>query len=268
MLIIAPWRTDAPVYHRPWATLGLILASVAVFAFLGTPDPERVQVLAGMHSGGDAAVNGLVLHFDGIRPLSWMTYLFVHDGLLDLVISMVFLWTFGLIVEGVVGHVRLLVVFLGVGVAQGALAQMAFEGSGLWGFWGSFWATVVLGGVAFVWAPQNRLTVWVMVFVTILGNIEVRIAYFWFWFVMIFVGYAGLLGLLGGGLTGLAAMVLFAGTPCLVSGGLGFAIGSLMLKRGWVDAEDEDLFSLRRKRREFAAKVQRARAAREAVQDT
>lgn len=45
MLIIAPWRTDAPVYHRPWATLGLILASVVVYAFLGTPDPERVQVL-------------------------------------------------------------------------------------------------------------------------------------------------------------------------------------------------------------------------------
>ena len=59
MLIIAPWRTDAPVYHRPWATLGLILACVAVYAFLGTPDPERVQVLAGttFHGGGDAVVN-------------------------------------------------------------------------------------------------------------------------------------------------------------------------------------------------------------------
>ncbi len=39
MLIIAPWRTDAPVYYRPWATLGLILANILVYFILGVPDP-------------------------------------------------------------------------------------------------------------------------------------------------------------------------------------------------------------------------------------
>ena len=41
MLIIAPWRTDAPVYRYPWATLGLILANIPVCFMLGVPDPPR-----------------------------------------------------------------------------------------------------------------------------------------------------------------------------------------------------------------------------------
>ncbi|MCZ6574112.1 MAG: hypothetical protein O7C98_13215 [Planctomycetota bacterium] len=39
--MIAPWRTDAPVYHRPWATLGLILANILVYFMLGVPGPPR-----------------------------------------------------------------------------------------------------------------------------------------------------------------------------------------------------------------------------------
>ncbi len=39
MLIVAPWRTDAPVYYGPWATLGLILANILVYFMV--PDPPR-----------------------------------------------------------------------------------------------------------------------------------------------------------------------------------------------------------------------------------
>ena len=137
----------------------------------------------------------------------------------------------------------------------GALAQFLFMGSEVPAM-GAFGAIFGLMLVAYIWAPANHITAWIMIFVTILGNTDIRISRF----ALLFVAWNLLVWALNGFRLSGAALHLFGA-------GLGFAVGTVMVKRGSVDAEDEDLFSLRRKRREFATKVQRARAAREAVED-
>ena len=86
-----------------------------------------------------------------------------------------------------------------------------------------------------------------------LGNIDFRISRFCYLMILwdgVFWWVAGFR------MSGMAAH--------LIGAVLGFGIGSIIVRIGWVDTEDEDLYSLRRKRREFQEKIHRAAAEREA----
>ena len=105
-MIIIPINTDAPIYHWPWMTLVLIVANCACFYATGFGvEPE-----------------GWVLQFGHeLHPIEWLAYNFFHFGWMHLIGNMIFLWGFGIIVEGKIGWWRFLLVYLLIGVLGGLL---------------------------------------------------------------------------------------------------------------------------------------------------
>ena len=65
---------------------------------------------------------------DGIHPVQWVTSMFLHGGVLHLAGNMVFLWVFGLVVEGKLGTAKFVPLYLGIGVAQCTAVPEIFHG--------------------------------------------------------------------------------------------------------------------------------------------
>lgn len=111
-----PISTDAPIYHYPVVSIGLIVVNVIVFAMTGAGmDPELIEPWA-------------LSHGQGLHPVQWVTSNFIHGGFGHLIGNMIFLWGFGLVVEGKLGWWKYLLVYLGIGVAQCALEQTCMLG--------------------------------------------------------------------------------------------------------------------------------------------
>ena len=110
-MIVFPYTTDAPIYHRPWGTIGLIVVNTLAFAATGPatgPEPSALWLWYGR----------------GLHPLQWLTSNFVHGSVSHLLGNMVFLWIFGLVVEGKTGSRLFLACYLGVGVVQSMVEQV------------------------------------------------------------------------------------------------------------------------------------------------
>jgi membrane associated rhomboid family serine protease len=261
--MIIPWGTDAPVYHWPFATVGLIV--VTTLAFLVTAakigsgvdeDAARVEVVEAEPDGEgagpakdsdnvraepkvDAEPEGhsdverlMLLHGEGLHPHQWITSNFIHGDIFHLIGNMIFLWTFGIIVEGKIGWFRFLMLYLGLGIAQCASEQVAMLGAsgGV-----SFGASAIIYGllaICLIWAPRNELYCGVAYGVRA-GEVEIPIL----WFGVFYIAYE-------------AVTATFLGfqlsTPLLHAFGAiwGLAVGLVMLKAGWVDCENWDLLAV------------------------
>jgi membrane associated rhomboid family serine protease len=219
--MIIPWNTDAPVYYFPWATLGLIVTNTVVLGclFFGDFDEQQIE-------------NWLLVYGQGLHPLQWVTSAFIHAGIGHLLGNMMFLWPFGLVVEGKLGWWKFLLVYLGLGIAQNAAEQsMTFwftEGA-------SCGASAIIFGVmamALVWAPENEMNC---------------VGWFWFrpftfdisilWLALLFIGEQVLLVTLTGFRVSSELFHAFGAF-------LGFGLGLVMLKMDWVDCEGWDLLSV------------------------
>lgn len=230
--MILPYGTDAPIYHRPIATIGLI----AVNTLLWLPSHALVE-------GGYALDLGVGLH-----PVQWVTNNFLHGGLLHLVGNMLFLWAYGIIVEGKLGSLRFLLAYLAIGTAYGAFVQAIFLGATPIDdeprhVLGASAAIFGLLGMAVVWAPKNCLSCLVvfMGFGRGFGDLwEIPIL----WFAALEVGWEVAMLVLWGG-TGLEILSSALLHVCGFS--MGFALGVLLLKAGWVDCEGWDLFAVSRR---------------------
>lgn len=212
-----PLNTDAPLHHRPWGTIGLIVVNLLVALLL----PKEYYP-------------DLFLPFgDGLTPLQWVTSAFLHAGWMHVLGNMLFLWIFGLVVEGKLGWWKFLALYLGIAIVNGFLQQLIMLGATQGGSLGASGAIVGLIAVAMVWAPENQVGVFFFL------NFK---TYDWpIW------GFA-VLFLLNEAIS--AALDSFRmSTPILhlLGAGCGLPLGILMLKRGWVDCEGWDWFSRRRK---------------------
>ncbi|MBB3208578.1 membrane associated rhomboid family serine protease [Rhodopirellula rubra] len=215
-----PYGTDAPVYHYPVATIGIIAANTVLF------------VLTGM--GDCGGYDWLILEFDRINPFQWVTSAFMHASWSHLIGNMIFLWCFGLVIEGKLGWKRFSLLYLGLALADGAIGQIPMfvftDGQG--GALGASGVIFALLAVAVIWAPQNDIHffyVWSWLFY---GTIEIPIsvvAFFYFAIEFLQVAWTG----------------IRMSTPMLhllgMSVGIPFAI--FMLKHELVDCEGWDLFS-------------------------
>jgi len=85
------------------------------------------MAIAALGLRADWAFKGAVWQF--------VTYMFLHGGILHLIFNMLVLWWFGTIVEGSFGRTRFLEVYFGAGVFGGLVQAL----------------------VNFVWGPQNAL---------------------------------------------------------------------------------------------------------------
>ncbi len=221
MFFFLPINTDAPIYYWPYGTVGIIVLNTLLFFLL--PNPEDYALV----------------HGSGLHPLQWITSNFIHSGFLHLLGNMIFLWGFGLVVEGKLGWYRFIPVYLAIGIIQCASEQTMMLGSdgGM-----SVGASAVIYGLlamAMVWAPRNEFTIFVFAFFiyrVLATTFELSILTFG----LLYVGKEFFVPLLFG--FQMSSQVLH------LSGAFtGFGIGILFLKLKWVDCEGWDLFNVMKK---------------------
>ena len=220
--MIIPYSTDAPVYYWPFVTVGMIVVNVLVFAWSMTTmlaDPEAAQVY-------------MLQVGEGLHPIQWLTSNFLHAGVLHLVGNMLFLWSFGIVVEGKLGPWKSLLVYLGSGIVYGAIVQVL-----------TLWhePTVCLGASAIVyalmvmcliWVPENSMNCVIFVFYRPF-LFEMRIKFI----VGIYLALQIFFLVLSGG--ELSSEYLHT-----VGAVVGLVIGLALLKSGQVNCENWDIFSV------------------------
>jgi membrane associated rhomboid family serine protease len=219
-----PYNTDAPIYHWPFATVGLIAVNTLVFLF---------AVLPAIVADNAEAIAPWMLARDGVYPAQWITANFIHGSFSHLLGNMFFLWAFGLVVEGKLGWYRFLPVYFGIGIVQCAGEQLLGLALGIDGL--SYGASAIIYGLmatSLIWAPKNDIqcVLWswwgvyffeVPILVLSLAYIGLDLAIAWW------SGFA------------LSTSTLHL-TGALVGAGLGVA----MLKAQLVDCEGWDLFNV------------------------
>jgi membrane associated rhomboid family serine protease len=230
-----PYSTDAPIYHWPRATVGLIAADVLIHV--------------GRELAPQAAEPFALALGEGLHPVQWLTNNYLHADVLHLLGNMLFLWAYGIIVEGKVGWWAMLLLYNVIGLAYGASVQLAYLGAEEPGLvLGASAAIFGLMAICMVWAPRNELSCFYLFFVGVrlfTGTVEWPI-----WgFALLQLALEGL---------GVGVSVLLKGDPMSsaflhVSGAFwGLVVGLGMLKLRWVDCEGWDVFSLRDKRKGLA----------------
>jgi membrane associated rhomboid family serine protease len=233
--MIIPFSTDAPIYHWPRATLGLILANIGIYFWSVNVDPELVRPLL-LRLGG------------GLHPIQWLSHNFLHADILHIGFNMVFLWAYGIIVEGKVGPFAFLACYLALATAQGFGIQMAYAHAETPNYvLGASGAIFGLMAMCMIWAPVNDLScffLFIVGFRIITHVLELPI-----------YGFA-LLQLFLEGL-GVVFQFLVNNDPMSsaflhLSGAFwGLILGVALLKLRLVDCEDWDVFSLMTRRREL-----------------
>ena len=219
--MLIPWNTDAPLYHAPWATGGLIAVNTAVF----------VAIVLGVHNP-ETIAPWILSYGDGLHPLQWITANFLHAGLMHLIGNMIFLWAFGLVIEGKLGWLRFTAVYLGLGLAESAFEQictLGFAGGG------SLGASAIIYGLlamAMVWAPRNEMSCLLLV--------SFRVVTFEISILVLAVLYISieLLTTLIDGFAWSSAVLHLSGAA------MGFGLGTWLLKSGRVDCEGWDLYAV------------------------
>ncbi|MEX2026374.1 MAG: rhomboid family intramembrane serine protease, partial [Pirellulaceae bacterium] len=197
-----------------------------------------------------SAVEFLVLKFDMINPLQWLTYYYMHGDPLHLIGNMIFLWTFGLIVEGKVGWWRFLAIYNSIGLIEGAILQVVgylFLG-GDNGALGASGAIYGLLAISLIWAPVNEMQIFYFIFFVIrfwigttAGSVMAISGFF--------IGMQVVVQMIrtmhaAHGEISLDAAILTSEVGHLGGAVLGLAVGIAMLRLKWVDCEEFDVFSV------------------------
>jgi membrane associated rhomboid family serine protease len=248
--MIIPCGTDAPIYHRPIATVAMMALCVASYLFL---------------PAGARAESALVLG-DGLHPAQWVTNLFVHRGLFHLVGNMIFLWTFGFVVEGKLGWWAFALVYLGVGVSESAMMQLLVQSEHPARILGASGVIFGLLGMCLVWAPKNDVQ---CIFWLRLSPTEVDLSILWFAVLYLFIdvltsSFSGfVMANVSHSSTGvILAVVLNRSAGALI----GIVLAVLLLKLGLVDCENWDLFAVLQGRQgKSKRQARRGKPARRAV---
>jgi membrane associated rhomboid family serine protease len=263
--MLIPYNTDAPLYHFPIATIATIVINVlmfltfcqdldqATFHEFQTPTGERISIeevgqrleenpegradfddlkeyVPIIEDGGFG--RHLMLSFGaGYRPWQWITNMFMHADWMHLIGNMVFLWSFGLVVEGKLGWVVFSIVYVGMGIVQSFLVQtlMLFADGGA--ALGASSAIFALLALTVIWAPKNCFDTMLLIGIRPM-TFEIPILMFGF----IYVAMNFFFWSMAGHNMGSEALHL--------SGFLvGIPVGFFMLLRGMVDCEGYDLIS-------------------------
>jgi membrane associated rhomboid family serine protease len=259
--VLIPYSTDAPIYHYPIATTSFIVINVICFlAFgLGVADPgleidanplqklKLLQDLGGMPlEAGEADPideldlvdvstfswrEELALQFGrGLRPWQWVTSLFLHSDPRHLIVNMIFLWSFGLVIEGKLGWLLFSLMYLGLGAFQGFAEQtlLLFASGETLGASGAIFSLL---GLVVVFAPLNSFETFVF-FGFRLFFFEAPI--------LVFCGIYLFMNLL---LLFLIGDGLGIETIQLIGFLVGLPMGFFLLLQGYVDCEGYDIIS-------------------------
>ena len=221
-MLFVPYSTDAPLYHLPFATVGIIVANVLIFI------ATTLQVMVGNMEF--ESIEWLILQFNQINPLQWFTNAFMHAGPMHLIGNMFFLWAFGIVVEGKIGSALFLAVYFIITAIDGVAVQLPmFLISGEGGALGASGVIFGLMMIAVIWAPENEMDCFFWFFVSF-GTAEVRIIALGVTFIMMQIAFLFLGGF------GMSSEMLH-----MIGAVIGTPIGFLMLRQGMVDCEGWDV---------------------------
>jgi membrane associated rhomboid family serine protease len=253
-MIIIPMGTDAPIYHWPYATVGLIVLNVALFiAVPPVPSAPRLdddgEAIEDVEDVSRFDRYALAIGDGRLHPVQWVTHNFLHNGFIHLAGNMLFLWAFGIVVEGKLGLVKYLLTYLAIGTLHGALTQALLMKSGLDGHAAGASAVVYgLLAICMVWAPRNELNCLAILLV----GFRTFVFHWDLYYTTVALIYLGqqVFGLVVWGALGGRVMVTEMGH---LSGAFwGAVVGVVLLRSRLVDCEKWDLFSLWAKRRKLA----------------
>jgi len=232
--MLFPYGTDAPVYHWPFITVAMIVANVVIF------------VLEFLHPG---LAEWLCLQTgSGLHPYQWLTSNFAHVDFVHILGNMIFLWSFGLVVEGKLGWWRTLAVYLGVGIVYGAAVQLLMLAGPESRVLGASAIVYAFMAMSLIWAPQNSLQcVLILFFRPILCEFTIATV------VVFFLALQVLFLCLN-------QMALSTELLHMIGSLAGLGVGIWMLKTNRVDCENWDLFSVIANRRRMTEKERIAEA--------
>lgn len=224
-----PYSTDAPQRYRPWGTLAIIAVQVAVFiehvlpGLLGAEGQDRWNFIGG-----------------ALNPMVWLTSDFLDGDWLRLLANLIFLWAFGLIVEGKLGWFLFVPLYAALGVAYVMLVDYAgvewpqfvtpeFQQNATLG---TSAAVCAVAAMAIVWLPTNNLRCfgWIWIYP------------FWYdlpiWLLgLAYIAFDG-------------ALIWWSGLPPetllvnLAGAGFGVVAAMILLATRLVDCQGWDLFSV------------------------
>ncbi len=226
MILPLPYNTDAPLYHWPFATVGLIVLNTIIF---------------GATAGNDEALEALMLEYGHINPLEWITSNFAHAGFFHLAGNMIFLWAFGLVVEGKLGWGRYLLVYLVIGIIQCAIEQTLTLGMDEGGSLGASSIIFGLMVISMIWAPLNEMNCFIFIFRVFVFDLKI-IALCGIYLVYNLITGVIIMMLQDHGI----GFVITSQVLHFMGGAVGLVVGVYFLKRQWVDCEHWDLFSVRK----------------------
>ena len=223
MIVVAPYNTDAPIYHYPIATASIIVINVIVFFF------TTLQAMLG--SIEFESIQWLCLEFTTVNPVQWVTAAFMHGDPMHLIGNMIFLWTFGMVVEGKIGTKAFLLIYLLIALGSMAIIQIPMF------LFGSVQFALGASGVIFglmamsiIWAPENEMGCFYWLGIIWWGVFDVRIVTLGAIYILLQVVTILLTQFAMSGAMGHMAGVLF-GAP----------IALYMLREEMVDCEGWDL---------------------------
>lgn len=218
MLIPIPYNTDAPIYHAPIVTIGMIVVNVVVFA-LQCAYPEQAEPFK-LQLG------------EGLHPIQWLSNNFMHVGVFHLLGNMIFLWTFGMVVEGLIGSWKYLAIYLAICLIDGVCVQTAMLSHEPVKCLGASSVIFGLMALCLIWTPESILFCVILV-IRFVHFFEVRIKVF----VGLYIAYQILILFLRGG--AISSELLH-----MVGAIIGAVFGLVLLKTGWVDCDNFDIFSV------------------------
>ncbi|MBC7854537.1 MAG: rhomboid family intramembrane serine protease [Pirellulaceae bacterium] len=227
--MLIPYQTDAPLYHWPIATVGTIVVNVLVFFFVLTRSEEAAV----------AIYEACMLLYGYWLPWQWFTSNYLHGDIMHLIGNMIFLWSFGMIVEGKVGWWRFLLIYNGIGIAECALEQTLMLGFDEGGSLGASAAIFGLIAIAMIWAPANEIS---CLFFIGFRSFSFDCSIWIFSGVSLAIELG--MGIIHVSMADDAAAAITSQALHLAGAGVGFAVGIAMLKLGWVDCENWDAFSV------------------------
>ena len=168
------------------------------------------------------------------NPLRWLLSLCVHPRWSDALAGIGFTWSFCLVVEGLVGTRRFLILFGGAA----ALSCLWTQFTGIFApailvHAGSSELRACLAGMLVMWVPTNAINYVRWLFVPI-GEFDIAI-----WKI---IAFSTVIGLIGGAFSGFPLPVALAGQ--LIFPVAGMAAGYVAMRQGWVAQGGWDLLFL------------------------
>lgn len=220
-MCLVPVNSDAPMYHYPLMTVGLIATNIVTF-------------VATDWGFGPLARDWILAFGPGYEPLQWLMYNFVHFGPVHLVANLIFLWAFGMIIEGKIGWWKFLLLYVGVGICGGIFMQWWMQNSmgPPFGIGGASVAVFALMGICLIWSPLNDLQC-VMVWWN--RTIEFDVPVVWFSSLCIVKELF---------VSGVGQFQMGSAFAHTVGAVIGLGVGVTMLKHKLVKCEEWDVFSV------------------------